>query len=410
MFGQTYPRFWVCDRCYFLNKSQGLSHGTTKCEIHSKVETEVEDSVVTYGVVYSEIEEHEKFTAKSFTCNNDLMPTKQLENYEGTYLPQSFQESKHTSSKITTERFGKAPAHFPPQLLLQNRGSKPLSVEEQVMFHIQSDKSFANTVIFTKSTNIGLLVRAMQKLGHSAKKIKMKGMRFSYIITAQNNVTFVAIENYLSGSTFNLAKSYGLNPEPNCFPKTFCQIFNLNYSGELPHQDFWTLPTDSIEKKKVIREHVAGLSKEWSMETALPNYVEQKCRLLVQVLVKFLEQCFQIQIMLQKFLKMEAVRLIHPFKSPIVSISSFSYKLLVDYGLASSDLRTVDYTETGIYDHNCSLYEWYYSKRIRKMKPDNVLWGPYLKSEGAFTKFGKVGTPDIYDETERKCYWMNGCR
>ena len=408
---KTCPRFWVRDKCYFLNKELDFPHGTQKCDIHAEIEDDNEDDTVTYGVIYRETETHEKFISSTYSCNSDIIPCNALPDHNDWYLPDKYQNSKATCSKITTERYGRAPAHFSRDILVQSKGNEALSVEEQIIVDVQNDLSFANTVIFTKAENIGLLVRAIQKLGHSTNiKLKMKGHQFSYLQTGQNNVKFMAIENYLTGSTHTLAKSYGLSPAPNCFPRAFCQITNLQYSGAVPHYHYWTMPTDSLDKKEEIRAYVEQLSGEWILAKALSEHVEKKCLLLTQVLVHFLRQCFKIQEMLQRFLKKDNVPFVHPFKSPIVSISSFAYKLLTDYTLSEHNLMTTEFTETGIYDHNCSIPEWYLSKKVQKDKPGNKLWGAYLKNTGSFRGFGRIATPDVYDETEAKCYWMNGCR
>ena len=405
----TEPDNWKCNLCFKENQKRGFPDINLTCPVHKQVNDTREANL---GVLMHESEKHEQFSSKFYTSDPEHLPVeKSSDRHFLGYLPEILAGTV-TEQKIPG-RFGKAPKKFSEGVVLKSVKGGNLTVPQQIVKDAYVENDLANSIIITRSCNIDLLFGAMKEMGLSPQKVLVQGSRFTMIKIQQNNVQFVALENYLQGRLHEIAVSYGLDPPLGFFPKSFNKKENYSHCGKIPEIDYFTsIRPEKKEKQKALEEYIASFDGlEWNFAKELIKYTSVKCMTLTKSVVEFVKQCFNIEEMLVEFLDLpQDTPLLHPFHSSVCSISSFSYKLLCDFELCKRGLVTVDNVENGVYTENASNAEYLFSMKVREKKPESDLHAAFLSGQGSFKAFRHVTVPDIYDKTEKALEIRHSCR
>ena len=410
MLAETPRNHLCCDVCYEKNNKDGFVPGTLKCELHSEIlpEKDLSQCNVIYGVIYKEAAFHQSFEGDCFTCDvQKLPPIPTMPDYQCPYLPEDLQHNLRANDKVKGKNYNTRPKKYTEEAIAKSIDIAKLTVPQAIMYRLYTDPSCANLVLVTKSDNICVLWHALRTMRITPDHFRMTGSKFSFLRIEQANITIVGFENYFPGRLHDLLASYGCDTETSAFPAAFSQPSNFEYNGPVPELGYWTSPKDNAAKKAALQDVVDNIEGDWNFAEELAKSSQLKCLQFIQVICQFTSQCYRIQKSLGK--ADEATPFVHPFQVGISSISSFSYKLFSDHCLSKMNLMTVKSVETGVYTEGCSLVEYQYSMLLRERLPNSVLHGSFLSANGQFKGFKPIGSPDIYDETEGRAYWLHGC-
>ncbi len=129
---------------------------------------------------------------------------------------------------------------------------------------------------------------------------------------------------------------------------------------------------------------------------------KQKVLLNAEAFLKFVLASFQMQNMLfSKFFNEKTSTYLHPVNRPLLTFSSFAYKLFLH--LSSADIRMVK----GPIEYNSSKGEIEFASFLKYVSNRNVEYG--WSSNGQSKAFLPISVPDIYDKEKNTLYYFNGC-
>ena len=211
---------------------------------------------------------------------------------------------------------------------------------------------------------------------------------------------FIATNNYINGNEYQLAKHFGLELTTNYFPLKFLKPENFDYFGETPEFTFYLedFETDTTKKEKLDYYRLISM-KNWNFKKELLAHVTQKLDLVHQAVVLFLKEAYMFQDLIKVESNQANLGFIHPFNSPICTLSGFIYRVFKYYYLNQIQMHIVK-DENGGKQRNISRLEHKYASYLDFCFPEKQF---------IFQKAFREGVPDLFSPVDGLAVWINGC-
>ena len=227
-----------------------------------------------------------------------------------------------------------------------------------------------------------------------------KGPRLLLLMIEELQLRFIATNNYIDGNEYKLAKHFGLEMTTNYFPLKFLKSENFNYFGETPDFTFYLddFETEATKKQKLDYYRLISL-KTWNFKKELLTYVTQKLDLVYQAVVLFLKEAYMFQDLIKLETNQVKLGYLHPFNSPICTLSGFIYRVFKYYYLNQIDMHIVK-DENGGKQRNISRVEHKYASYLDFSFPEK---------EFIFQKHFREAVPDLFSPADGLAVFINGC-
>lgn len=205
--------------------------------------------------------------------------------------------------------------------------------------------------------------------GFCPKLIK-KGRNIILLELEDFAIRFICSNNYISGNEFELAKQLNVYSERSFFPKSFISENNFNYEGPLPISYFYLNFEDKFKDCFDLEIFIANqVESTWNFQYELKKYFFNKLQLLIKCMLKFLNESFTFQFQLAESLKLEMQNLIHPFNSPVCSLSGYIFSVYKVFYLNSYPIFSIN-KEYGQNHKQVSLLEYKYCSLMNYLYPE----------------------------------------
>ena len=234
------------------------------------------------------------------------------------------------------------------------------------------------------------------------------GRRIKFLSIEELNIKILASHNYFSGNEFCIAKLFNIKFEMQFFPYSLLLPSNLKYNGTMPNTQHYFSKFDSEELKEQKREFCRKRKGTyWCLLKELLSYSEFKLHLLVLTVLSFLKESMTFQTQLQsQILKLTQFNYLHPFGSPIISLSGFIYTLFRILYLNKFDIRVVKY-EYGFPVRKVSRQEFEWTSYWIHKHPTEECYTAFNNPQGQ--KYFPECVPDLYCKSQKSCFFYNGC-
>ena len=145
---------------------------------------------------------------------------------------------------------------------------------------------------------------------------------------------------FCPGSLASLAQRYQLEISKGHFPHMFNAPQNYNYSGGVPPFNVFTTEYENVhvkEEKRIYHAELEDTKYNWNFKKEIHTYCVMDTVILAKAMMKFLQEWFDIQKILQEFFPTvnnnilpEECPVLHPFSPPYITFSS-KVKLIISY-------------------------------------------------------------------------------
>ena len=150
-----------------------------------------------------------------------------------------------------------------------------------------------------------------------------KGRQILLLEIKQLGLRFLTSSSYIAGDEYQIADQFNCSPKKHLFPFKFLAKENYDYQGKIPDLNFFLSTFDS-ESERAEKEHfyeTYDKNKIWNFKEELLIHLNQKNFLLSLSFLKFLEECFEFQLIAK------CSQILNPISKPLCSLGGFAYKL-----------------------------------------------------------------------------------
>ena len=220
------------------------------------------------------------------------------------------------------------------------------------------------------------------------------------LIIEELQLRFIATNNYVDGNEYQLAKHFELEISANYFPLKFLKPENFDYDGETPPFTLYLddFETDTTKQQKLDYYRLISM-KNWNFKKELCSHIGQKVHLVLQAVILFLKEAYMFQSLIKLQTKEANLGYIHPFNTPICTLSGFIYRVFKYYYLNDIDMRIV-IDENGAKLRNISRIEHKYASYLDFSFPEKQF---------IFQKVFREAVPDLFSPIEGLAVCINGC-
>ena len=163
--------------------------------------------------------------------------------------------------------------------------------------------------------------------------------------------------------------------------------------------------TDSQEQRNQKLDFIEqNKAKIWSFSKELFKSCDQKVRILAQASLKYLEDCFNFQTMLQR--DNSNKKYIHPFGSELCTIAGFVYKMYRFFYLNNFNICAIR-NEYGSNGKEVSLQEYEWACYQQHMFPNLNYRSAFSHPNGQ--KYFLETIPDLYSDISKEALFYCGC-
>jgi hypothetical protein len=294
---------------------------------------------------------------------------------------------------------------------LQNKNSNLLSVSDKFVQLITKEE-WHNTTFVSQDCNsqtYNTILSAFLKNGFCPKVIQ-NGRKIIFMEIENFSLRFITSNSFLAGTEYDLAKQYEVQFEEYYFPESLKKPEYFHYIGNVPDvEHFYSFYDDNdikIRKQKYV-ETLKLRGCNWNFEKELFRFCDEKIWFLTISCLKFLEECFNFQIMMKNENKLKTKELLHPFGYQICSLPGFTYKLFKILYLNNEDIFIVK-NEYGINAKNVSKIEYEWASFMEHKYPQNQFLSAFNNAGGQ--QYFKEAIPDLYSPVTKEAHFFHGCK
>ena len=247
------------------------------------------------------------------------------------------------------------------------------------------------------------LLSAMLQIG-IAPKVVRNGQKVFLLEIEELGIKFLRSNNYFDGNEYKMASLFNIAFEKNFFPARFQ---NVIYKGDIPNESFFFEFTDSKEIREEKIKFLTNFKKNnstWEFSKEILKYSEEKLNILSLAFLKFIEESFLFQNLLQH---KDESKLIHPMGNNVSSISSFIYKVFRLFYLNSYDIYAIKNEFGGNLAKQVSAQENEWSSYMQFIHPEREYRSAFSHPLGA--KIFNNCVPDLYSAKTKEALFYNGC-
>ena len=242
----------------------------------------------------------------------------------------------------------------------------------------------------------------MLDIGLSPEIIR-NGKNIYLLSLSQIQVRFIRINNYLSGSEYDLCKQFNIPFKPLYFPEKFLVFENQYYDGQIPDINLFLNFSDSLTVRNQKIKFVEDFKEQWNCKNELLKFTTNKIKLLTQACTKFLKDCLNLQNLLQTD---PEKKFINPFGIGLCTIASFTYKLYKCFYLNNYPIYSIhnEFNNDGK-EISQQEAEWaaYYTFKFPELNYFSSLGHP--KGQKYFSE----AIPDLYSPVSKEAKFYCGC-
>lgn len=159
-----------------------------------------------------------------------------------------------------------------------------------------------------------------------------------------------------------------------------------------------------MRKKNTFYQQIQ--SKKWIFSKELLIFNDQKLFLLSLSILTFIKESFELNILLNVSLNIQNSNLLHPFSSPLLSMSGYVFKIFKLLYLNNEDIFCVK-NEFAKSCEKVSKLEYEWGCVMNFLYPEEQLISEFNNENGQ-KKF-KIAHCDLFSEIKKKAYFFNGC-
>jgi G:T-mismatch repair DNA endonuclease (very short patch repair protein) len=230
------------------------------------------------------------------------------------------------------------------------------------------------------------------------------GQKIFLIEIEELGIKFLRSNSYFEGNEYEIAKLFKVNFEKRFFPLRFPQF---DYKGPIPNANFFF---DFRDTKTIREEKIQFINSSktnnfcWIFEKELKQFSEEKLLLLSISFLKFIQESFIFQTLLQDE---DKSKLIHPLGTFVCSTSSFIYKVYKLFFLNNYEICSIKNEYGCNISKEVSFQEYEWSCFLQNKYPE-------LNYRSDFSHFLGKKTfpecePDLYSSKTLEAIFYNGC-
>ena len=244
------------------------------------------------------------------------------------------------------------------------------------------------------------------------RDLRNKGSNVITIRIKEYNITFLALENYLTQKKIDFRLEQGNLDDPFFFPTLFTPQ-EMNYIGKSPSEECYDNFQDSKQIREMKTKYIAkGISRtNWNYQREALRFINFETECIAKCALNYLKECWHMNRKLHAVFcnvekKENELKFIHPFTRMTPTASGVIYSLYKIYVLNHEDIRVVTYEHDGRPIYNCSKPEHEFCSYLSYY--DKNIISTFTHGAGMVGFKGK-GMPDAYDIIKKVAYYMNGC-
>ncbi len=385
--------FENCLDCFNLGKS---NTEMLFCDLHKNVDLKNCDSDPCLLVIYLYNSKFKKYVFSNFT-------TEPLFYEEDVFLPFEY---SNCNANANTNRFSKKSKDFERNFNNLQKKSSILLIDK----FLQLITTWKNVTFICQDSDSKMymtILRSFLKNGFCPVIVR-NGRKILVLEIKALNLCFITSNAYFEGNEFELANQYDLIFDQHFFPKQFLLPNNINYEGKVPDIQFFHSISDTEKEIHMKKKFVKLLLKDkykWNFQKELLIHCEQKVLLLTLSCLKFLEDCYSLQNLLNEK-NNTTYNFLHPFAFPLCSLGGYVYKLFKIFYLNKEDIFAVN-NEFGINCKNVSKIEYEWASFMDYLYPEKNFLFAFNNKDGQ--KYFKEAIPDLYSTVTKQAYFFNGC-
>ena len=252
------------------------------------------------------------------------------------------------------------------------------------------------------------LLEAFIKFGFCPQVLR-SGRKINLLGLQEINLRIISTNFYFSGNEYQIADMFEVQYNRVYFPSKFFKPNNFSYIGRIPPIEAF-LDEFDCEKDSNLKcdfhSDFQKYNKIWSFKREFLSYCDQKLILLTVSAIKFMQESFYFQSLLQNSKGVRQVQYVNPFGSPVCTIGGFIYLLFRKHCLNDYDIYSIKH-EFGFPQRKISQVEYDWASLMCYKYPEKEFLSALNNENGQ--KFFKETIPDLYSEITKEAWYLNEC-
>lgn len=394
-----------------LNYKELFAHpefSTLLCDRHKTISSDSEPNVIN---MY--LEEEKRFHYKEYLFKDNKIIEQDIITSELDFKYCDDDESKPLSSetlyanKKTKQSLGDSfYNNLKKRQSLKIQQNNICAMDNFIAFICDKNRSLKNYTFIVEHEKAMFSILQAFLAENLMPRILQRGSTITLIEVSGLQIRFLNRSSYLAGNIFEIGNQYNLKFTKKYFPDLWNEEKQYNYIGTKPNlSDFYCYSDTKVEKMDKAQYYLTVPLQQWNFKKELISSLQNETFVLVQAMLCFLKQCFDLQQTLSVLTKKPA-NAIHPFGGRLLTLSGFSFSLYRFYFQHDEmDVRTVlnPYTSCST---QTSRQEFEYVSFLNWQKSDDFIQGALNCPEGQ-KRFGRHFV-DGYSAKTKTVYQFRG--
>lgn len=234
------------------------------------------------------------------------------------------------------------------------------------------------------------------------------GRKINLLSLPELGLRLISSGFYIPGNEYEMSNMFRLNYNPVFLPYKILQFENIRYHGDLPSYELFIDEFDSLQTRVLkanFYKDFAVFNTCWHFDKELLTECDQKVFLLASTIIKFINESFEFQTLLQSS-KGITMKYLFPFSQNICTIGGFTYLLFRIFCLNEFDIFIVK-NEYGFPQRKVSQVEYDWASYLCYKFPEKNFQSAFNNEGGQ--KYFKECIPDLYSSNSGLAMFLNEC-